>query len=111
MALEITCPLCGETEDLSGERHDEVITITCGACGQTWERPTTPVCPDCEGNDLQAVPHAIVEKSRGTQLSVVGIRIVHLCHSCDGDDIERWQRNRPNPLLPRELPTVDPKDD
>lgn len=111
MALEITCPLCGETEDLSGERHDEVITITCGACGQTWERPTTPVCPDCEGNDLQAVPHAIVEKSRGTQLSVVGIRIVHLCLSCDGDDIERWQRNRPNPLLPRELPTVDPKDD
>lgn len=41
---------------------------------------------------------------------MVGIRIVHLCPSCDDEDIERWQRNRPNPLLPRQLPTVDPSD-
>lgn len=107
MALDIECPVCGEAEDLAGDREDDTIAITCGACGQTWNRPTTPVCPKCEGNDLQAVPHAIVEKSRGTQLSVVGIRIVHLCHHCDADDIRRWQDNRPNPLLPKELPTVD----
>jgi hypothetical protein len=49
-----------------------------------------------------------VEKGRGTQLSVVGIRVVQLCTSCDADDLERWQRNRPNPLMPAELPTVEP---
>jgi len=110
MALEIECPVCGETEELIGVKHDENITISCGTCGQSWERPTTPVCPTCDGTDLQAVPLAIVEKSRGTQLSVVGIRIVHLCNQCAADDIRRWQDNRPNPLLPKELPTVDPED-
>lgn len=110
MALDISCPLCGETENLSGDRREDVITITCGGCGQIWDRPTTPVCPECDGTDLEAVPLAIVEKSRGTQLSVVGIRIVQMCYQCEADEIERWQRNRPNPLLPRELPTVDPKD-
>jgi hypothetical protein len=108
MALEIECPVCGETDDLAGQRTDETIAITCGGCGQIWDRPTTPVCPSCEGADLQEVPLAIVEKSRGTQLSVVGIRIVHLCNVCDAEDIRRWQDKRPNPLLPRELPTVDP---
>jgi len=108
MALDIACPFCGETEDLTGQRNEKAIIITCTACGQVWERPTDPVCPHCDGTDLQEVPHAIVEKSRGTQLSVVGIRVVHLCNSCDAEDIERWQRNRPNPLLPAELPTVDP---
>jgi len=43
----------------------------------------------------------------GAQLSVVGIRIVHLCSTYRADDIERWQRNRPNALLPGLLPTVD----
>jgi hypothetical protein len=38
---------------------------------------------------------------------VVGIRIVHLCTVCDAEDISRWQQNRPNPLLPAELPTLD----
>lgn len=105
MSLDIACPLCEESENLEGRRSGERITITCGECGQVWERPTNPVCASCAGTDLQAVPHAIVEKSRGTQLSVVAIRIVHLCWACDADAIERWQRNRPNPLLPSELPT------
>lgn len=109
--LDIVCPVCGEAEDLAGERGDEKIAITCGRCGQSWDRPTSPTCSECGGTDLQAVPLAIVEKSRGTQLSVVGIRIVHLCLDCDAEDIERWQKNRPNPLLPQELPTVDPQID
>jgi hypothetical protein len=75
-----------------------------------WDRPTTPICPECGGTDIQPVPLAMVEKSRGTQLSVVGIRIVHLCEVCDAEDIARWQKHRPNPLLPRELPTVEPID-
>ena len=108
VALDIVCPLCGEEDDLRGESRGDVIAITCGGCGQAWDRPTTPVCPECGGTEIRAVPLAIVEKSRGTQLSVVGIRIVHLCSICDVDDIERWQQNRPNPLLPKELPTIDP---
>lgn len=110
MALDVACPVCGESEDLAGSSSDDRISITCGNCGQAWERPTTPACPKCGAADLQPVPLAIVEKSRGTQLSVVGIRIVHLCPTCDADDIDRWQRNRPNPLLPGELPTVDDAD-
>lgn len=67
------------------------------------------MCPTCDGTDLQAVPLAIVEKSRGTQLFVVGNRIVHLCNEWDADDIRRRHDNRPNPHVPRELPTVEPE--
>lgn len=56
---------------------------------------------------MQSAPLAIVEKSRGTQLSVVGTRIVLLCSECDADALDRYHRNRPNPLMPDELPTSD----
>lgn len=111
MSLEIACPVCGETESLTGQRGHDAVSVSCGSCGQVWQRPTDPVCPHCEGTDLRAVPLAIVEKGRGTQLSVVGIRIVHLCTMCDAEDIERWQDNRPNPLMPRELPTFETPDE
>jgi hypothetical protein len=52
------------------------------------------------------VPLAIVEKGRGTQLSVVGTRTVFLCSTCDAETLDRYHRNRPNPLMPDELPTV-----
>ena len=52
---------------------------------------------------------AIVERSRGTQLSVVGTRVIHLCPRCDADTLERYQRNLPNPLMPDELPTLGPE--
>jgi hypothetical protein len=110
MDLDIACPVCAEADQISGRRLEEHIEITCGSCGQTWKRPTTPICQQCRGADLQEVPLAILEKSRGTQLSVVGIRIVHLCTTCDADDIARWNRYRPNPLLPGELPTANSGD-
>lgn len=100
----IECPVCGETDDLEGRRHEATIVITCGACGQSWERSLRPTCRVCGGHDLQEIPVAIVEKSRGTQLSVVGIRVVDLCRDCDAESIRRWQANRPNPLMPDELP-------
>ena len=50
---------------------------------------------------------AIVEKGRGTQLSVVGSRIVHLCERCDSDVIETYLRSRPNPLMPDQLPNQE----
>lgn len=105
--MDVTCPLCGENEDLRGVRGDAEITVTCGSCGQTWARSLHPACDSCGGGDMQTVPLAIVEKSRGTQLSVVGIRMVELCWECDRQRIARWQDNRPNPLLPDRLPTLD----
>lgn len=54
---------------------------------------------------MQAVPLAILEKGRGTQLSVVGTRIIHLCSQCDAAVLAGYHRNRPNPLMPDEIPT------
>lgn len=104
---EIVCPACGETDELVGQRRDTEIDLTCERCGQRWTRETAPHCAKCGGDDIQDVPVAIVEKSRGTQLSVVGIRTVDMCWQCDRDTIDRWQANRPNPLLPGELPNAD----
>jgi len=109
VALDICCPECDEADNLRGSREGEIIHLTCGACGRTWDRPATPHCDRCGGDDLQAVVKAIVERSRGTQLSIVGSRTVHLCTVCDADTLGRYHRNRPNPLMPDELPTVGPE--
>ncbi len=55
------------------------------------------------------VVQAVVEKGRGTQLSVVGTRVIHLCATCDHAVVRRYFDNRPNPLMPDELPTVGPE--
>lgn len=106
--MNLSCPDCGEGDDLSGSRDGDRITVTCGACGRSWERDPSPRCQTCGGSDLQDVPLAIVEKGRGTQLSIVGTRTVHLCSACDADALVHYHRNRPNPLMPDELPTIDP---
>lgn len=104
--MEIRCPQCDESNDLRGDRDGDVIHLTCGACAAEWDRDLSPSCDECGGDDLQAVPLAIVEKGRGTQLSVVGTRIIHLCYACDADTLSTWHRNRPNPLMPDELPNA-----
>ena len=101
------CPACGEAERLAGVREGADIRLRCETCGDTWTRTPLPTCGRCSGTDMQAVPQAIVEKSRGTQLSVVGTRTVHLCSSCDADTLASYHRNRPNPLMPDQLPTMD----
>lgn len=106
--MKLSCPGCGEADDLAGLRDRDRITVICGACGVSWKRDPSPRCSKCDGADLQGVPLAIVEKGRGTQLSMVGTRIVHLCSICDSDALDRYHRNRPNPLMPDDLPTVDP---
>jgi hypothetical protein len=102
------CPACGEAERLSGVRRGEVIRLHCETCGTDWDRDPNPTCRRCGGSDMQPVPKAIVEKSRGTQLSVVGTRTVHLCSACDAATLEAYHRNRPNPLMPDQLPTTEP---
>lgn len=106
MAIDITCPSCGESEELAGVRSDDSIKMQCGTCAETWDRPLSRTCPKCGGDDLQTVPLAIVEKSRGTQLSIVGTRPVHLCSVCDAVVLRHYHDHRPNPLMPTDLPTV-----
>jgi len=104
--IDANCPACGETERLQGKREGNAIELHCLACDEVWERDLNPTCRQCGGTDMQAVPKAIVEKGRGTQLSVVGTRTVHLCSECDRETLVAYHRNRPNPLMPDQLPTV-----
>ncbi len=97
--------MCGEDEDLVGTRNADVIELACEACGHAWPRDLSARCAECGGDDIQTVPLAIVEKSRGTQLSIVGTRPVDLCSVCDAEKLLRFHANRPNPLMPDELPT------
>ena len=75
--LLVDCPQCGEEENLSGhisgEPGEEVIEVSCGACGFSWVRDRTPTCPTCSSTDLRQAARSIVEKSRGTQLSIQSI--------------------------------------
>jgi hypothetical protein len=110
VAIDIVCPVCGEEEDLRGSRGDGVVAMSCVRCGHRWRRDLAPTCPRCGGRDLQEAALAIVEKGRGTQLSIVGTRRIHLCTGCDAATLERYFRNLPNPLMPDDLPTVGPGD-
>ncbi len=105
--MDVRCPSCGEDEALLGTKVEGGIELTCEACGHRWVRDPRPRCPRCGGDDLQTVPLAILEKGRGTQLSVVGTRPVDLCTECDAATLDRYHRNRPNPLMPDELPTAE----
>lgn len=102
---EIRCPNCGEAEDLSGERQDALITITCGRCETLWQRDPQRRCPRCGVGDLYAAPVAVIEKSRGTQLSIVSTRSEYLCWACDRDLIDA-QRQSGTALMPDQLPTL-----
>jgi hypothetical protein len=55
---------------------------------------------------MQQVPLAILEKGRGTQLSVVGTRPIQLCSTCDAETLRVYHQNRPNPLMPDDIPTA-----
>ena len=104
---EIACPACGEDEDLRG-RHggapgSETITVPCQACEMSWVRDLAPTCPTCGTTDVRAALQSIVDKSRGTQLSIQSMRVVHLCPNCDGERLAVWNRSN-TPLRPDELP-------
>ena len=105
-AMDIACPSCGETDDLRGHRSGDEIELVCGSCATTWIRGTAPTCRSCGGSDMQQVPLAILEKGRGTQLSVVGTRAIHLCSECDAATLRKYHDNRPNPLMPEDIPTA-----
>ena len=105
--LLVDCPQCGEEENLSGhisgEPGEEVIEVSCGACGFSWVRDRTPTCPTCSSTDLRQAARSIVEKSRGTQLSIQSIEVIYLCPVCDAADLATWNQSN-TPLRPREMP-------
>lgn len=79
---ELTCPRCETDEHLLGERDDDVIHITCTGCGLAWDRDTSPRCQTCGDPDVRTISEPVIEKARGTQLSIVGVTTIYLCHTC-----------------------------
>jgi Zn ribbon nucleic-acid-binding protein len=107
-AADVRCPSCGEQEELTGRRSEGQILLSCLACGYDGPRVAVRRCPTCGGADVVERPKALVERARGTQLSVVGYTTVALCRVCDADDLARAIEHG-GAVLPKELPTVDPK--
>ena len=77
--------------------------MTCESCALEWVRDLTPRCPSCGSTAVRPALRSIVEKSRGTQLSIQSMRAVHLCPNCDAEQLEIWNRSN-TPLRPEELP-------
>ncbi len=108
MSSDLVCANCAEEENLVGERDGEVITITCQECGLVWDRDLTPKCPTCGSVDVRVAFQSILEKSRGTQLSIQSMRRIYLCPTCDSDRLADYIKSN-TPLPPDELP-VTPRD-
>jgi hypothetical protein len=84
----VACPQCLEDDELSGARHDDRIVITCGRCGTTFDRDTTPTCRLCGGVDLEPVHTSTLrEAGRGEQWAPSGVRVAWFCWDCTGRDV------------------------
>ncbi|MEY9212161.1 hypothetical protein [Thermobifida halotolerans] len=97
MPRQLTCPECGETEELTGRRTDEGIEVSCDRCGARWPRDTPYSCATCGGQDIHMRAQALTQYSRGTQLSIVGLHHVPLCAVCDAEMLERANQHKPVP--------------
>lgn len=106
MAPTISCPACGEQDELRGERRDNLIALVCEVCSAEWVRDPAarPTCDRCSGDDMREAVQALVEKSRGTQLSIQSFRQVWLCPTCDAEVYDKYKISN-RPLPPDELPT------
>ena len=102
---EIECPACGEADKLTGEPVDDGIRITCEVCDTTWVRDPSPRCKSCGSSDVEGAIKAVVERSRGSQLSIVATQVVYLCRDCDADLLASYRTSR-SPLMPDQLPTT-----
>lgn len=105
MTLDIKCPTCGEEEALLGSSEGQAILVTCETCGTTWQRDMTQRCKTCDSTNVREAVQAIVEKSRGTQLSMTSLKQVWLCPDCDPELMATWLVSN-RPLPPDELPTT-----
>ncbi len=107
-ARDVRCPQCGEQEELLGRRVDGEVFLTCERCGYDGPRVARRTCPTCGSDAVVDRPKAVVERSRGTQLSVVGYTTVTLCKTCDAQTLAAALAHG-GAVMPDELPTVDPQ--
>lgn len=85
---EIVCSGCGTDEHLRGTpTTDGLIELTCDACRISFTRDPRPSCPKCLGFEMEAMPQVIVEKSRGSQMSIQGVHREFMCRVCDAEQI------------------------
>lgn len=104
MAQEIVCTTCRTDDHLSGSRRDDdLIELHCSACDVTFTRDPRPSCPKCGGFEMEAMPKILLEKSRGSQLSIQGVQREFLCRECDDDEIHQQRDGH----LPRRLSGSD----
>lgn len=100
MATEMVCTRCGVDDHLSGtHRDDDLIELHCAACDVTFTRDPRPSCRSCGGFDMEAMPKVLLDKSRGTQMSIQGIQREFACRECD----EQLIRSRGDGHLPSRL--------
>lgn len=84
----VACPKCGEEEALAGERVGDTLWIECERCGTRWEREALAKCLKCGSDDLRSFQEPLVQRARGNAYSIVGSTTVHLCRTCDADEIK-----------------------
>lgn len=98
--MEIVCVECGTDDHLSGvPAEDGMIELNCSACDVMWLRNPNPHCERCGGDDMEAAPKVLLERSRGTQMSIQGIQREFLCRTCDAERL----RARSSGHLPSRL--------
>jgi Zn ribbon nucleic-acid-binding protein len=102
-AADVRCPSCGEQEELHGRRSEGQILLRCLRCGYDGPRVAVRRCQTCGGADVVERPRALVERARGTQLSVVGYTTIGLCRVCDADDLARAIEHG-GAVLPKDCP-------
>lgn len=98
----VSCGVCGEEDDLTGQPQGATIAVVCGRCGHSWLRDTTPTCRRCGRDGLKAVNRVVWERARGEQLSIVGTSTVYLCAVCDADELDATDGGR-HPRTPDEF--------
>ena len=69
----------------------------------SWDRDLTPRCPTCGSTDVWATAQAVWEKARGSQLSIVSVRPVNVCPTCEPETARRVM-NSNTPLPPDHNP-------
>ena len=94
---------------MTGRQVGQTIFISCQQCLLEWERDLSPRCSSCAASDVRPAFEAVVEKSRGSQLSMQSARLVYLCVTCDAAKLADYHRTS-SPLMPAELPTLDEHD-
>lgn len=96
----VRCPRCGEDEQLVGAPVGDSLALTCQTCGHTWDRDTRAVCRLCGSEDVEGIPTSTLEEAgRAGVRTPSGIRLVHYCWSCQGNDVTS-SAPIPGPTLP-----------